>query len=868
MEGLLPATTYTFCLVAANSQGEEQALSSPKTFKTSPTAPTVSEEKASTVGATTATVSAEIGPRGLPTSYHVEYVSEAQFQAHGWAEATKTPNPEGELPAASSPIAVSKRLSDLQAGTTYHLRYTATNALGPEVGADITFATPTSGSTGSVLPDNRVDELVSNTGNEGELYTPPSPFGNFHNTGLIGTGPPFQVGMDGEAVAYVGEPSDTSGNGSVGSGNGNQWLARRTASGWDAEDISPTVNRDNYQAFSSDLSTGFLDGEDRPQLTSEVAPGCTPLYTRASASGQLTPLVKAGTIASECGQPLFAGASEGDAQIIFQSAATLTANSQPATETPPGRGEHEDEIFGESCMFGCNLYDSVNGTLTLVNVLPEEEGSPPRTVPNATFGGYAGAHMPTDFSNAISRDGSRVFWTDTQEGKDLEHVYVLENGTTTVPVSGAGAAEYWTATPDGHYAYYTEDGGLWRFDTETNTREELVGSDGNVQGVIGVGEDGSYLYFVASGALAPGATPRTCEYSGPYESEADEESAAVGCNLYVLQDGTPTFIATLSPQDDHIEGSSSNSDAGDWWAYVGKRVAEVTPDGRHLVFQSHRELTGYDNEQTISSSTYRLVEAFVYSAPSAELICASCTPGGSPPSIGEGNYTKLTESETNATYIPRWLSTNGNRLLFMSWQPIVPADTNGLQDVYEWDREGEGSCSVQTPTAPEHGCDFLLSGGVSDNSSFLVGIDPTGANVFFEHVGSLGGVPAPGDQNELYDARVDGGFSHTSLACSGTGCQGVPPAPPSFATPTTATFGGTGNPALTIPSPQKPKKTAAQIKREKLAVGLKACKRDHMRSRRASCERRARSKYTTRTPKRGKKAGAVRRPRNERRAGA
>jgi hypothetical protein len=858
LTGLLPGTSYTYCLAATNSVGETTA-GTQLTFETEPAAPTVSEAAAPSVAASTATITAEINPSGLASSYHAEYVSEAQYNAHEWAEATKVPNPDAELPASNTPIPVSEHIASLEAGTTYHIRYTATNTLGTTPGAATTLTTPT---TTTTLPDNRVDELVSNTGNEGELYTPPSPFGNYHNTGLIGTGPPFQVADNGESVAYVGEPSYIDGNGSVGSGNGNQWLAKRTTSGWVAEDISPTVNLDGYQAFSSDLSTGIIFGEDKPQLTPEVSPGCEPLYTRASASGQLTPLVTAGMISSECGRPLFAGASEGDAQIIFQSEAALTPNAQEATEAPPGHEEHSNEVYGSTCMFGCNLYDSAGGHLTLVNTL---EG---RDVPDATFGGYAGEHRPTDFSNDISRDGSRVFWTDTQEGPDVDHVFVLENGTTTVQVSGAGAAEYWTATPDGHYAYYTEGGGLWRFDTQTNTREELAGSGAGVEGIIGASEDGAYLYFVADGALAPGATPRSCVQPITEENDAQEEENAVGCNLYVIHDGTPVFIATLAPQDNHIEGSSSVSDAGDWWAYAGKRLAEVTPDGRHLAFQSRRRLTGYDNEQVDRGSHYRLVEAFVYSAADSSLACASCVPSGGPSGVEEGNYTKLTESESNATYTPRWISANGNRLFFMSWQSLAPADTNGVQDVYEWEREGEGSCSVQTPVRRDGGCDFLLSGGVSDNPSFLVGTDPTGTNVLFEHVGPLGGVVAPGDQNELYDARIEGGFPHTSLACSGTGCQGVPPAPPSFATPASVTFSGGGNFGPTVVTTQRKAKTAAQIRSERLAVALKACRHHRVRSRRVKCERQARAKYAAGKPRRAKKAGTAGRPGNDRRAGA
>ena len=82
---------------------------------------------------------------------------------------------------------------------------------------------------------------------------------------------------------------------------------------------------------------------------------------------------------------------------------------------------------------------------------------------------------------------------------------MFENGTGNVQVSGAGPAEYWTATPDGRFAYYTEEGELWRFDTQANTRERITAEGASVLGVIGtnkVGEDGAFLYFVAEGVLA------------------------------------------------------------------------------------------------------------------------------------------------------------------------------------------------------------------------------------------------------------------------------------------------------------------------------------------------------------------------------
>ena len=269
-----------------------------------------------------------------------------------------------------------------------------------------------------------------------------------------------------------------------------------------------------------------------------------------------------------------------------------------------------------------------------------------------------------------------------------------------------GPAEYWTATPDGHYAFYTESGELWRFDTLNNTREGLTAGGAEVQGVIGTnqtGADGGYLYFVADGVLSTN------------QNAEGEEATAGQPNLYLLRAGnsTPTFIATLSPEDDQMRVSSvAGQEGSDWKANLGERTAEVTPDGRHLVFQSLRKLTGYDNEYSLE---HPVVEVFAYSADDEGLACASCNPTGAPPSVNELELrkTKLPVSAESNVYVRRWMSDEGSRIFFDSLQPLSPGDTNGVLDVYEWESEGEGTCNAQNASPSNHGCLFLLSGGSS-----------------------------------------------------------------------------------------------------------------------------------------------------------
>jgi hypothetical protein len=855
VSGLSAHTTYTVCLIAFNGAFEDTE-GSRQTFTTPAAAPTVSDESAGGVGASTATVNAEITPNGLPTGYHVEYVTEAQFQAHEWSGAARAPASDAEAPATSTPIRVSEELAGLQPGTPYRFRFVATSSLGVVSGMQATFSTVTATVGASTLPDGRVDELVSTSGNYGEPYEPTAPgYGVASHSERL-----FQAAFNGDGVAYVGEPAASGGNGNEGNGEGNEWLASRTSEGWKTSVISPSptsgageTSEPVYQWFSSDLSSGIVEDQAEPPLAPGVPAGCNALYARDNGSEGYTALLTSTRTPGKCGYPLFAGASEDQRQVIFQSERALTANAPLVTEVPArdpnGHAGGVGSEVGQTCSFGCNLYEAVAGQLRLVNVLPGPAATP---VSSASFGGVDGeSERLPDFSNAISSDGSRIYWTDTQTGPEMDHVYVLENGTDEVQVSGAEAAEYWTATPDGRYALYTEGHRLWQFDTSTGTRQELAGVGLNgeapaVAGVVGTNETGppmSYLYFVAENKLATNenANSETAVFEQP--------------NLYLRHGGVTTFIATLAPRDNQLVNSTLRSEGGDWTPDVGMRTAQVTGDGQRLVFQSLQRLTGYDNVDAANGNL--ISEVFRYDAGDTQISCVSCDPSGIPPQIHqEENQSQLPSEGLGRTIMRRWVSEDGGRVFFDSRQSLVPQDENGVQDVYEWEAEGEGTCLAQVVPRLNRGCVSLLSGGDSKDLSFLVDADAKGENVFFEHRGALGEADVAPDKNQLYDARVDGGFPGSSLACTGAGCQGAPPAPPIFATPASATFMGAGN----FP-PATPAKVLAKslTRAQKLAVALKACGKEKNKRKRVSCQTRARKRYGAKSKTIERKVGKKRR---------
>jgi hypothetical protein len=816
--------------------------------------PSVDGEAPQSVGSETAAVGAKIDPNGVATSYELEYVSEAQFGASGWAAATTQPG--GELPAGEEPVAVRAVLAGLTQGTGYRFRFRASNSVDAPgestPGAGALFTTLALASTG--LPDGRIAELVSTSGIYGEPYAHPTP--------RIDNGPNavrsiFQAAADGERVEYVGEAPETGGSGAIGEGFlGNDWLATRTPEGWKTGVISPPEASGEeeefvspyFQNFSENLTSGFVEYDGIPQLSPAAPEHCEVLYRRDNETNSYSPLLTGTERPGECGSPQFAGEdSHGD--VIFQSQAALTPNASPATDAAGG-SHAVVGVMGpnapESCDFGCNLYLLTGGGARLVNVLP---GPSEQAVPNATFGGFAGsdptahAELP-DFSNAISADGSRIFWTDTQEGEDFKHVYVLEDGSNEVQVSASGPAQYWTATPDGRYAYYTEAGDLWRFDTASNTAIRLT-VGGTIQGVIGTnqtGEDGAYVYFIGDSVLT-GA-----------QQNARHESAQPGQpNLYVQHAATITFIATLSPNDNEISAEQNvSANFGDWAADVGERTAQVTPDGLHVVFESDQPLTGYDNHDAELGNS-AVMETFVFDARSAQLSCASCNPTGLPPTVGhtEPSESLLPVSLPSFTTLPKWISASGGRVFFNTPQPLSPQATDNTWNVYEWESVGEGSCTASRASTVTSGCTFLLSGGESEVPSLFVDADVEGNNVFFTHLGSLEQVSAPAAENELYDARIAGGFPINASGCSSAACVSAPVSSPSFVFPSTTFTTGSGNYA---PAPAKPRLVLTRA--QKLTRALAGCKRDRRAKRRKLCVAKARARYGSKrvTAGRGKRS--------------
>ena len=101
--------------------------------------------------------------------------------------------------------------------------------------------------------------------------------------------------------------------------------------------------------------------------------------------------------------------------------------------------------------------------------------------------------------------------------------------------------------------------------------------------------------------------------------------------------------------------------------------------------------------------------------------------------------------------------------------------------------EGTGSCHAA------RGCVYLLSGGQSTENSYLLDASANGDDVFFVVPCASSSKTTAGTTTCCMTRASTGWLPPAQAGCVGHGCQGVPPAPPIFATPASVTFNGVGN---------------------------------------------------------------------------
>jgi hypothetical protein len=219
------------------------------------------------------------------------------------------------------------------------------------------------------------------------------------------------------------------------------------------------------------------------------------------------------------------------------------------------------------------------------------------------------------------------------------------------------------------------------------------------------------------------------------------------------------------------------------------------------------------------------------------------------------------QSLTSALVQSRYVSDDG-RLYFNSPSDLVPAASNGTEDVYEYEPSGVGNCQ-----SASGGCVSLISSGSSDRESAFLEATPDGSNVFFLTEAQL--LPQDTDTAfDIYDARECAtGSPCLSPPVAATACgdaETCRPAEPAQQIPApsgTVDFSGPANPVDLPPTRGVETKKAVKplTRAEKLTRALRRCRKRyvHSRKRRAACERNDRRLYGAR---RNAKVGTAKRP--------
>jgi hypothetical protein len=613
------------------------------------------------------------------------------------------------------------------------------------------------------------------------------------------------VASDGNSVAFY-SPGVFSGAPS-GAEDLLDYLARRTTSGWSTAPLMPPAPL-TTRLYSEDLS---------PSLDTELAMGAPGLSSEDPLPGQdllVYPTVLPDAVASweltgvveKAGKELLA-INEEDANVDFCHILLKEPNGGSLVTATKETAKDQLYEFDRGC-------GGEGAALKLVAV--NNKGKIINQACTVDVG--VEQHNGRDTFNAVSRDGSEVFFTDCMGASGgANQLFVRLEGSRTVEVSkpfteschevpckGAserGSAEFAGASEDGSRVFFTAplaagQAPLVAGDADASNnlymatvgcppgRPECVAAErevtsltqashapsgaAEVQGVVRVAPDGERAYFVARGELLSTAQLQAVEAEGRPMPRAGAD------NLYVYDasTGAVAFVGALCSGDE-LSGamedircpSQTGSDAPLW----SKNLSEAQTagqDGRFLVFATYAQLDGSDTNAAKDVYRYDSETGTLERVSTGEggydangnggLLGAKILAGHHGQGDGIGPLASQYELKSRA------VSEDGSRIVFSSAEPLSPAASNGLANAYEW-HEGSGVSLVSSGSGEEPVEDVVVS--------------PDGLNVFFDTVEGLVAQDIDGAP-DVYDARLEEvgeGFGQsvaTRRPCEGDACQG------------------------------------------------------------------------------------------------
>lgn len=453
----------------------------------------------------------------------------------------------------------------------------------------------------------------------------------------------------------------------------------------------------------------------------------------------------------------------------------------------------------------------------------------------------------TSAYHAISEDGTTVYFTACPSNVEggINTIYARIAGRETVAIStpvpsqcttcsqAPASAAFEGASADGAKAFFlttqqlvngdtdtTED--LYEYDRDNPQGKNIVqvsrggigdltpGVGANVQGVVRTSSDGSHIYFVATGVLTsiPNAQSQVAQLGADNlyaaDTETDETKFVAELCSNATESGSvndPQCPPTLNSIM-YEEGATNDAAL---WGVDNERLAQATPDGQYLVFDTYARVidSGPESDEDDALDVYRYdfvtgqiarVSIGEPSFPASHngnglgmnATIAAPMVGGLGPAVG---------ALASVNDWGRAISSDGSTIIFATPEPLQADDTDtGSKPSCDTEAEATG-CDVyvwhysEKATSENQGDVAMLSPGndttSADTDYGAAGMSESGADIFVLTRTALVGQDTD-KLTDLYDARVDGGFPAPKEPpqCEAEGqestCQGAgsePPAP-------------------------------------------------------------------------------------------
>ena len=815
--------TYQYRLVARTSYQGSVYTTPPQEFTTVPVPPAVTTGGAVWSGPPSSgpslTFNGSLNPQGANTGYAFEYVSQADFEASGFANAQRFPLGGLSAGHGTKAVEVTAVKGGLDPGSEYQFRLVASNPSGSATGERRSVAPSRAGdrfvelvSAGDSQGGDVSNTVAVSDDGERAAFTAVT-FGDQQAAPWIVTSAIAQRGQDGwEARAVSGDPESTVSNRDREGGIGDaavtqrlwgtapepqtlQWVVREFDGTLTpvSSVISPLDRTGPFgvQFFggSEDLSTVVFGSEGATLFPGEPllqGAGASNIYKVSGADATLVNRADDGdTIGGACGAR-FNGVSADGSTVYFSASSVAPAQgSCGGGGTVGGFFPGMTTLSVTSGSFSVGQLISGQGIAPGTTVIAVDPGANTITIsPGAEgFGGIFGTALTASFPTQVFK---RV--------GEAAPVEISACAKAPPATCSGGVDRYEGASADGSKVVFSTsrqlndtDGDstadLYLHDSsppsgepslvQVSAGEDVPGAPGDplahetgkgaeVLGIVDLARDGSRVYFVAKGRLT-----------------ADGVAGAV--NLYVFQrdadhpSGRVEWIASVEGDTPLWNGKFKQAYALP--RYDGLGSVRQDGDGHMLLFASSRPLLpGVDQDS--------VADIYRYDDISGQLECVSCAGDDSlPAEIAERGVDNVFPDSVQKE---RAASEDGSKVVFQTGEALLPVDTNAEGDAYLW----------------EDGALSLISGATGDaGTAYIVGtgpaISPDGSSVFFSTRAGL----LPQDQDagaiDIYAARIDGGFPQleTSVPCaSEAACRKLPyvgSAPAS--SPGSAGFTGAGN---------------------------------------------------------------------------